>query len=126
MKTENVKPRSLMKREAMQEKSQWRKKLLQDPTPIDGQSPPSSAEGWVPDKPTADATLHVAAVKVIRMSDGSTRKFYLVLVRPAEVQAMKKRVKKLSRRIKKEDTAAERKAAKRAAREFLLSIGKQI
>jgi hypothetical protein len=43
----------------------------------------------------------------------------------AEVRDMKNRVRKLRRRIKKEDQAAAKKSAKRAARVVLLALGKQ-
>jgi hypothetical protein len=123
-KEEEVTPHSREKRKAMQQDGQWEKRNA-EPVPIDRQPLPDAAEGWTPDKPKADGTLCVSAVKTIRMSDGSSRKFYRMSVPVAEVRDMKNRVRKLRRRIKKEDQAAAKKSAKRAARVVLLALGKQ-
>jgi hypothetical protein len=124
LKKEEVTPHSSEKRKAMQQDGQWAKKR-QEPVPVDGQPLPDPGEGWTPDKPKADKTLCVSAVKTIRMSDGSSRKFYRMSVPVSEVREMKNRVRKLRRRIKKEDQAAAQKNARRAAREVLFALGKQ-
>ncbi|MCU1240986.1 MAG: hypothetical protein JWO71_1712 [Candidatus Acidoferrum typicum] len=124
MKAEDLKSHSALKREQMQSKSKRRKLLLQDPAPVDGQPLPDAAEGWTPDKPKADNTLSVSAVKNIRMSDGSSRKFYRMSVPVTEVKRMKKRARLLARNIRREDAKAAKKAARRTARELLFRMGK--
>ena len=123
-KEEEVTPHSREKRKAMQQDGQWAKRYA-EPVPIDGTSLPDPTEGWTPGKPKADGTLCVSAVKTIRMSDGSSRKFFCMSVPVAEVREMKNRVRKLRRRIKKEDQAAAKETAKRAARAVLSALGKQ-
>jgi len=123
VKPEDLKSHSQAKREQMQTKSLRRKLLLQEPVPVDGQTLPDPAE-WTPDKPKADPTLSVSAVKTIRMSDGSSRKFYRMSVPVAEVKQMKKRARLLARNIRREDARAAKKAARRTARELLFRMGK--
>jgi hypothetical protein len=124
-KEQEVIPHSREKRTAMQQDGQWAKRNA-EPVPIDGTALPDPAEGWTPDKPKADTTLCVSAVKTIRMSDGSSKKFYRMSVPVAEVRDMKNRVRKLRRRIKRENEAAAKKEARRAARAVLFALGKQV
>jgi len=108
----------------MQQDGQWAKRRA-EAVPIDGQPLPDAAEGWTPDKPKADKTLCVSAVKTVRMTDGSSKKFYRMSVPVAEVAAMKRRAKKAATRIKRENETAAKKEARRAARAVLLALGKQ-
>jgi hypothetical protein len=124
MKSQDVKSHARTKREGMQQDGQWAKRKT-EPEPVDGQPLPDPAEGWVPDSPKQDATLTLAAVKSIRMSDGTTRKFYLMAVPVSEVREMKKRAKRVARQIKRDNEAAAKKSAKRAARAVLFALGKQ-
>ncbi len=121
-KEEEVTPHSREKRKEMQQDGQWSKRYA-EPAPIDGQPLPDPAE-WTPDKPKADSTLCVSAVKIIRMSDGSSRKFYRMSVPVAEVKQMKKRARLLARNIRREDGKAAKKAARSTARELLFCMGK--
>src|SRR5260370_23371861 len=104
-KEEKVTPHSREKRAAMQQDGQWAKRQG-EPVPIDGTAIPDPTEGWTPDKPKADKTLCVSAVKAVRMSDGTQKKFYRMSVPVDEVKQMKKRVKLLAKRVKREDAVA--------------------
>jgi hypothetical protein len=86
---------------------------------------PDAAEGWVADQPKQDPTLRISRITVVRYDDGNTQKFYLMSVSAEEIEQMKKRAKRTARRIKRENEAAAKKEARRAARAVLFALGKQ-
>jgi len=88
------------------------------PKPVDGQTLPSSVEGWIPDKP-GDGLICVA-VRCIRFDDASTRKFYRCVLRPAEQKKLKRQAKATLRKLKADDA----KSAKRRVRALLVIMGK--
>ncbi len=116
-KEKEVTPHSREKRKPMQQDSQWSKRYA-PPVPVDGQQIPDPAAGWVPDAAQSDAHIYVAGVKVIRMTDGSTRKFYRLLVRPAEVKRKRELATKKLKQIRREIREAEKKEAKQRKRQI--------
>lgn len=91
-----------------------------DVTPVDGQPLPAACDGWMTARPD-DPTLYCAGVRVIRMNDGSSVKFYRVMVKPEVLKAKQKQAKRLMRKIEREDAAA----VKRRVRLTLALIGKR-
>ena len=90
-----------------------------EPTTLDGSPLPAKAEGWMAAIPD-DPTLYVAGVKVLKMADGSFLKLYKLMVKPAEVKKLQKKLKEKMRRIARDD----REHAKRDVRAFLVMLGK--
>jgi hypothetical protein len=60
----------------------------------------------------------VSAVRTIRMTDGSTRKFYCLRVKSSVLQEKRNRAKKLLRQVLRENREAEQKQEKRRKREL--------
>jgi hypothetical protein len=96
----------------------------QQPTPIDGQPLPDPADGWVETMPQGDGDVFLAAIKKIKMSDGSEKRFYKALVRPSVLKAKRNKVRKLLKRVKRENEVAALKEAKQRVRLFRALMGK--
>jgi hypothetical protein len=94
-----------------------------EPVPVDGQTLPSSSEGWQEER-TTNPELYCAAVRVIRLTDGSSVKLFKVLIRPDVLAQKRKAAKKLLKRVKRENRQAADVAAKRKVRALLFALGK--
>jgi hypothetical protein len=86
---------------------------------------PSASEGWQLTRPD-NPELYVSAMRTVRMSDGEVLKLFKVLIRPEVLKAKRKAVKKLKKRIEREDAAAEAAAAKRRVKLTLALLGKRL
>lgn len=94
------------------------------PTPIDGQTLPSTADGWQEQR-TTDPELYCAAVKVIRYTDGHSVKLFKNLIRPEVLKEKQRKAKKLLKRVKRENKQAADADAKRRVRLQLALMGKR-
>jgi hypothetical protein len=93
---------------------------------VNGEPLPSEVNGWHKEL-KADPTLYCAAVKVIRLDDGQTLRFYLMLMKPSAQKELKKAAKKKLKRVRRENKQAEQreaKQAKRATRALLAMLGR--
>lgn len=85
---------------------------------------PSSAEGWVAQRPTQDASLYVTAIRSVRFDDGEVRRYYLMRVRPAIVQAKQELARKKLAEIRRENREAEKREAKEHRKRMRLLFGR--
>lgn len=106
------------KRSEMQaDPCQWAKRE-QPALPFDGELL-SSAEGWTDTRPTVlDPELHIVGMRCVKMSDGSSKNFFRVLVRPSVIakkhRKLQEKLEKLGKRINRLEV-----------RQYLTAIGKR-
>src|ERR1700761_2027696 len=82
-----------------------------EPSPTHGDIP-NLADGWVADQPTHSAELFVAAVRCLHFTDGHTRRYYLMSVRPAVLEAKREMVRKKLKKLRHTIRDAEKRQAK--------------
>ena len=82
-----------------------------EPSPTHGDIP-SPADGWVADQPTQTAELFVAAVRCLHFTDGHTRRFYRMELRPAVLEAKREMVRKKLKKLRHTIRDAEKRQAK--------------
>lgn len=76
-------------------------------TPADFEKIPRPEQGWT-DRPDRE-TYFITAIKCVRFSDGSTRKFYLQVAKPLtkkESAELQRRAKKLLALVRADDARA--------------------
>jgi hypothetical protein len=120
-----AKSNAAQKRIDMQENGQWVKRKT-EPTTADGQPLPSAEDGWLESLPPKPEELAMVGVKTVKMSDGSVRTFRKWIIRKDVLAQKRKAVKKLKKRIAREDAEAEAAAAKRRVRLQLALMGKKL
>lgn len=87
--------------------------------PFDGGPLPDPADGWLTSIPD-DVELHLVGVRCIRMTDGSSVRYYRVLMRGS---VLKKKRAKLRRKLRELDQSLA-KVAKQETRTLLFLMGK--
>jgi hypothetical protein len=103
--------------------NQGRKELalsLQTPMALYGEVPTES-EGWT-DKHTEDAEFYIAAIRCVRLDDGTTKKFYQMLMTKAALKQRQKLLKQKQRELSRALRKYEKTIAKRVKQDARLWV----